>query len=251
MQARMPDEFYEIVKHFLPEQDPPGCRGGRPLKSHRVVLGVIWFVEISGCRWKDIPPEMGCCGETARCRLRDWEKAGVWDAVHQELLRHLRKLGLLDPSVVIIDSKQTRAVGERDKTGPSPVDRWKKGSKFTLVVDRIEVPLVIQTAPSNRSDHDKLIAAVESIPKIGGLPGRPKTHPDKLYADAGYDSDLHRDILRFMGIEPFIRRRRSQHGSQLGKTDGSSNVRLAGSKDFGERGHATIEQTQQSMPLRH
>ena len=76
MQARMPDEFYEIVKHFLPEQDPPGCQGGRPFMNHRVVLGVIWFVEVSGCRWKDIPPEMGCCSETARCQLRDGEKAG-------------------------------------------------------------------------------------------------------------------------------------------------------------------------------
>lgn len=85
------------------------------------------------------------------------------------------------------------------------------------MVGRNGVPLGIQTAPSNRSDHDELIPAVKSIPEIGGLPGRPKTHPDKLYADAGYDSDLHRDILRFMGIEPFIRRRRSEHDSRLGK----------------------------------
>ena len=129
----------------------------------------------------------------------------------------MRKLGLLDPSVVIIDSTQARAVGGEITQGQVQSIAGKKGSKVTLVVDRNGVPFVFQTAPSNRSDHDELISAAESIPQIGGLPGRPKSHPDKIYADAGYDSDLHRDILQFMGREPLIRRRRSQDGSQLGK----------------------------------
>lgn len=216
MQSKMPEEFWNAVKKFLPEKHPPNPKGGRPTIPHRVVLNIIWYVEVSGCRWKDVPPEMGCCGETARCRLRDWEKTGVWNAIHQEMLRKLRQLGALDPSLMIIDSTQTRAVGGGDNTGPSPVDRRKKGTKFTLIVDRHGVPVVIRAAPSNRSDHDELIPAVESIPEIGGKPGRPKTHPDDLYADAGYDSDPHRAVLRFIGIRPHIRYRNSEHGSHLG-----------------------------------
>ena len=53
-------------------------QGGRPPKSHRTVLKVIWFVLVTGCRWKDVPQEMGCCGETARTRLQAWERAGIW-----------------------------------------------------------------------------------------------------------------------------------------------------------------------------
>lgn len=217
MQAQMPEEFYEFATAFLADQHPPGKRGGRPRISHRIILNVIWFVEVTGCRWKDVPKDMGCCGESARTRLRDWEQAGVWDAIHQELLRVLRQLGILDTSVAIIDSTQTRAVGGGDNTGPSPVDRRKKGTKYTLIVDPHGVPVVIQAAPSNKSDHLELLPAVEKIPVVGGQPGRPKTHPDKLYADAGYDSEPRREILRFLGIEPHIRYKNEEHGSHLGK----------------------------------
>jgi len=217
MQSQMPDEFYEFAIKHLPEQWPPGRQGGRPLICHRTILNVIWYVEVTGCRWKDVPKQMGCSGESARTRLRDWETAGLWDAIHLELLTVLRKMGILDTSVAIIDSTQTRAVGGGDKTGPSPVDRGKLGTKFTLIVDPHGVPLVITTAPSNRSDHLELLPAVQQIPEVGGQPGRPKSHPDDLYADAGYDSEPRRQILRFLGIEPHIRYKNGEHGSHLGK----------------------------------
>lgn len=64
MDARLPDAFCESVVSLLPTQEPPGRRGGRPAIPHAVVLKVIWFVLTVGCRWKDIPREFGCCGET-------------------------------------------------------------------------------------------------------------------------------------------------------------------------------------------
>ena len=55
------------------------------------------------------------------------------------------------------------------------------------------------------------------FPKVGGKPGRPKEMPDELYADRGYDSDTTRGILAWLGIEPHIARRNTEHGSGLGK----------------------------------
>jgi len=216
MQTNMPDGFYDFAVKHLPEQHPPGRQGGRRRICHRVILNIIWYVEVTGCRWKDIPKLMGCSGESARTRLRDWENAGIWDAIHRELLALLRHMGILDPSIAIIDSTQIRAVGGGDKTGPSPVDRRKKGTKFTLIVDAHGVPLVIRSAPANESDHNELMPAVEQIPEVGGKPGRPKSHPDKLYGDAGYSSDPHRQLLRFLGVEPYIRYANGEHGSHLG-----------------------------------
>ena len=77
MDARLPDAFCESVVSLLPTQEPPGRRGGRPAIPHAVVLKVIWFVLTVGCRWKDIPRELGCCGETARQRLKLWQELGV------------------------------------------------------------------------------------------------------------------------------------------------------------------------------
>jgi transposase len=215
--AHMPDEFYEIVSHHLPPEQPVGPRGGRPRVGHRVVLRVIWFVLATGNRWADVPPEMGCSGRTAHRRLRAWEEAGVWDRLHADLLRLLRAAGKLDPDVVIVDGVIVRAFGAGEATGPSPVDRRKPGTKHTLLVDRRGVPLAIKTAGANASDHTQIIPLVLDFPKVGGKRGRPKEMPDDLYADRGYDSEATRWIPRFLGIEPHIGKRGTPHGSGLGK----------------------------------
>jgi hypothetical protein len=38
----MPDEFYDVVAHHLPPEQPGGPRGGRPPIPHRVAMNVIW-----------------------------------------------------------------------------------------------------------------------------------------------------------------------------------------------------------------
>jgi transposase len=215
--ARLPDDFYDLLSHHLPPEQPVGPKGGRPRIPHRVALKVIWFVLVTGCRWADVPPEMGCSGRTAHRRLRQWEELGVWDRLHADLLRLLRQADKLDPDLVIVDSVIVRAFGGGEDTGPSPVDRRKPGTKHTLLVDRHGVPLAIHTAGANASDHTQIIPLVLDFPKVKGKPGRPKGLPDEAYADRGFDSDPTRGILRWLGIEPHIGRRKAAHGSGLGK----------------------------------
>jgi transposase len=215
--ARMPEEFYDLVCHHLPPERPVGPKGGRPRVGHQVALKVIWYVLASGCRWEDVPPEMGCSGRTAQRRLRAWEELGVWDRLHADLLRLLRHAGQLDPDLVVVDAVYVRAFGGGQQTGPSPVDRRKKGSKHTLLVDRHGMPLAIRTTGANVSDHRQILPLIAEFPRVGGRPGRPKELPDTLYADRGYDSDATRRLLSWLGIEPRIARRNEAHGSGLGR----------------------------------
>jgi len=215
--ACMPERFYELAHPLLPAEQEPGPDGGRPRIRHRIVLKVIWFVLVTGCRWKDVPQEIGCCGETARTRMQAWERAGIWDQLHRLLLTMLNHEKQLHLETAIVDTTQVRAFGGGEQTGPSPVDRRKPGTKFTLLVDRLGVPLVIRAVPANRSDHCEILPAVVSFPQVGGRPGRPRTHPQKLYADAGFDSEATRTLLRWLGIEPYIRPRNAAHGSHLGR----------------------------------
>src|SRR5882762_1601908 len=171
--AQLPDGFYDLVSHHLPPEKPVGPKGGRPTVPHRIALKVIWFILASGCRWEDVPQEMGCSGRTAHRRLRRWEELGVWDRLHADLLRLLRQADKLDPDLVIVDAVIVRAFGGGELTGPSAVDRRKKGSKHTLMVDRHGVPLAIRTAPANESDHRQIIPLVLDFPKVKGKPGRP------------------------------------------------------------------------------
>jgi transposase len=213
----MPEKFYELASPMLPAEKEIGEKGGRPSTGHRTVLKVIWFVLVTGCRWKDVPQEMGCCGETARTRLQAWERAGIWGKLHQLFLSMLNHAKQLHLETTIIDTAQVRAFGGGEATGPSPVDRRKKGTKFTLLVDRHGVPLVLRAVAANRSDHLEILPAVASFPVVGGKPGRPRQHPDELYADAGFDCEATRGVLRWLGIEPHIRYRNDEHGSHLGR----------------------------------
>jgi len=215
--ACMPEKFYELARPMLPAEQEIGPAGGRPPKNHYVVLKVIWFVLVTSCRWKDVPKEMGCCGETARTRLQAWERVGIWEQLHRLWLTMLNHEGQLHLETVIIDTTQVRAYGGGAATGPSPVDRRKKGTKYTLLVDRDGVPVVMRAVPANRSDQLEILPTVTAIPIVGGKRGRPRTHPRELYADAGFDCEATRSVLRWLGIEPHIRHRTGDHGSHLGR----------------------------------
>ena len=215
--ARMPQRFHELAQSLLPEEPPMGPHGGRRLLKNMVVWKVIWYVFLTNCRRKDVPPKMGCCGETARTRLLRREGEEIWDYLHQLLLATLYQQQQLHAETTMIDSTQVRAFGGGEKAGPSPVDRRKKGTKYTLFVDRDGVPLVIRAAAANRSDHLEIPPAVANYPEVKGKRGRPRSHPARLYADAGYDCEATRAVLRWLGVETHIRKRGHAHGSHLEK----------------------------------
>ena len=102
-------------------------------------------------------------------------------------------------------------------TGPSPVDRARNGSKHHLLVDPTGIPLAWTLTGGNRNDVTQLIPLVERVPPVAGKVGRPRRRPDLVTADRGYDHDKYRRELRRLGIGSEIARRRSEHGSGLGR----------------------------------
>jgi transposase len=215
--AHMPDEFLDAVAHHLPPEQPVGPKGGRPRVGHRTALRVIRFVLTAGTRWEDVPEELGCSGRTAHRRLRAGEEAGIRDRLRADLLGLLKRAGELDLDTVIIDGVTVRAFGGGEATGPRPVDRGRPGTEHTVMVNKAGVPLVIHTAGANAGDHTQFLPVIVDFPRVGGVPGRPKERPDEADADRGYDSEPLRTSLRWPGIEPHIAKRRTPHGSGLGK----------------------------------
>lgn len=104
------------------------------------------------------------------------------------------------------------------KTGPSPVDRRKLGSKHHLITDQKGIPLATILTGANTHDVTQLLPLVDTIPAIAGKRGRPLQKPRILQGDRGYDSEPIRQALRARLIIPEVARRRTAHGSGLGKT---------------------------------
>ena len=92
------DALWSIIAPLLP-------RGGRPRVPDRAALKGILFVLRTGIQWEMLPLEMGC-GSSITCwrRLRDWQAAGIWDALHRELLHRLHAADRIDWSRACIDS---------------------------------------------------------------------------------------------------------------------------------------------------
>lgn len=103
-----------------------------------------------------------------------------------------------------------------EKTGPSPVDRRKPGSKHHILTDGNGIPIVAHTTAANKHDVTELLALVNDVPAINGKAGAPRYRFDELYADRAYDSEPHRQALREVGTEPYIAKRNTEHGSGLG-----------------------------------
>jgi transposase len=214
----LPDALWSQVEPLLPPPKPRRFRfpGRKPVDNRKALTGIL-FVLKTGIPWEDLPQEMGCgSGMTCWRRLRDWHQAGVWDRLLDVLLAQLQHADRIDWSRAAVDASLTRALGGVEGSGPNPTDRGRPGVKHHIIVDGNGIPLVVDRTPANVPDINHLRPMVASLPEVGGKPGRPRQHPDKLYADRGYDSDPHRADLRGRGIEPVIARRGTPHGSGLG-----------------------------------
>jgi transposase len=101
-------------------------------------------------------------------------------------------------------------------TGPSPVDRARRGSKHHLLTDANGIPLAVSLTGGNRNDVTQLLPLIDGVEPVHGKIGRPRQRCQRLLADRGYDHDKYRRELRHRGVEPVIARRNSSHGSGLG-----------------------------------
>ena len=102
------------------------------------------------------------------------------------------------------------------KTGPSPVDRGRVGSKHHLLVEGGGLPLAWSLTGGNRNDVTQLVELLDRVPPVRGRVGRPRRRPRTLIADRGYGHDKYRRPVWKRGVKPFALRQ-TEHGSGLGR----------------------------------
>jgi len=125
------DGLWEVIGPVLPaERAKP--KGGRPRLADRACLTGILYVLRTGIPWEYLPQEMGC-GSGMSCwrRLRDWQKAGVWDKIHQVLLDRLGQANRIDWSRAVLDAASVRALLGGRKRVPIPRIEPKQGRNVT------------------------------------------------------------------------------------------------------------------------
>jgi transposase len=213
----LPDALWLLIQPLLPSHSPQP-KGGRPPVGHRPVLTGILYVLRTGIPWDYLPRQLGYGSpSTLWRRLRDWQQAGVWQAIHHALLNWLAKFDGIDWSHVLVDSSSVRAVGAGELTGPSPVDRRKAGSKRHVLTDGRGTPLTIRLTEAQRNDTTQCLPLLDQIPPlVGPTGGRPRCKPVAVVGDAAYGSRANCDGAKRRGIVPLLAMPKRAHGSGLG-----------------------------------
>ncbi|MDP9433731.1 MAG: transposase [Actinomycetota bacterium] len=143
------DERWELVEPMIPPVRQPERQGRRPVPD-QVCFNAIVFVLVTGIAWAHLPRELGCSGTTAWRRLRDWQRAGVWERLHGALLDRVNGAGAIDGSASVVDGSHIRALqGGLDRA--LPVDRGRPGSKHHVRLSGVGSRVVDGTLARGRA----------------------------------------------------------------------------------------------------
>lgn len=139
----VPDDLWAVIAPLLPPAGPRP-KGGQPIPDRAALTGIL-FVLRTGLPWEYLPQEMGC-GSGILCwrRLRDWQMAGVWSALHRALLERLDGAGQLDWGRAALDSASVPA----KKGGRRPARTRPTGASRARSATSSSMPTVRRSASS-------------------------------------------------------------------------------------------------------
>lgn len=76
------DDSWKAIEPLIPMNRP----GVKPGRNRQVISGILHVLKV-GCRWSDCPGEYGPA-TTVYNRFNRWSKAGVWQAMAAQLVKH-------------------------------------------------------------------------------------------------------------------------------------------------------------------
>jgi transposase len=134
----VPDELWAIVEPLLPASPRPPYGGRHRTVPDRNCFAALVYMARTSTPWRLLPARELGCGSPATVwrRLDEWARAGVFDALHLEVLDRLGIAGRLDWSRASVDTMNVRARrgGTRWAQIPSIVASLEASSTWSATV---------------------------------------------------------------------------------------------------------------------
>jgi len=103
----VPDDLWSRIEPLLPPEQPRP-KGGRPRVPDRVAFAGILYRVRTGCQWKALPADFGS-GSTCHLRMMQWIRAGLFEKLHEEMLRYYDKRRGIKWDFASLDSAMAKA----------------------------------------------------------------------------------------------------------------------------------------------
>jgi putative transposase len=139
-------EFRDFIKKYMPPK-----KTGRPRVDNDSLIAGIYYLLKTGCQWDALPLCFGS-PKTVYHRFVELVAAGVFQKIWRSvLIKYNQKKGL-SLHEQSVDSMHKKSPLGGEKTGISPVDRRKLGTKVGLVVEEIGLPIGLIVERANKHD---------------------------------------------------------------------------------------------------
>lgn len=129
--SNLTDAQWKIIEPFIERAQ----KRGRPREvDMRDVVNAIFYVDRTGCQWRNIPADFPAW-DTVYYHYRYLGKKGVWQKTHDALREEVRRKAgkKATPSAAIIDSQSVKTAQkggpkgttpEKRSSGESVISRW-------------------------------------------------------------------------------------------------------------------------------
>lgn len=192
----MPDELWNLLEPVLGPDKKPGTPG-RPARPSRLMFEAILYLLRTGCHWHALPREQFAPPTTVHTRFRQWVTAGVFDRALDIALDFYQQRRGIGWKWQALDAAITKAPLGGEKTGKSPVDRAKIGTKRHTLVDERGAPISTVVTGANRQE---MKFAAETIDAVADRRPKPTTRRRQHIAvDKGYGHKVTHQELKDRG----------------------------------------------------
>jgi transposase len=185
-----------VASHLPHPQAQTGCP---PYTNQELLPGILKVLR-SGCRWRDLDRTDCPSGITHWRRLRFWQKAQGFIFLWDLLLRLLFEQKKLLVKTTSIDGTLISSFAFKDTTSYSG-KHHKIGTKISLIVDSLGIPVAALETEGARHDAPLAIPTTQKIPQFL------IKEIEKMLGDKGYDDTKIRIFLDNLGIVPDIPQR--------------------------------------------
>lgn len=181
-------KLWNQIKEIISEL-PLNAKTGRPSIEKKRALNGIYYLLKTGIHWKGLPR---CFGSTSAIH-RFFQKLvslNFFQKLWFHELKHYDKIHGLNLAKQAMDCAHHKSPLGCEKSGKSPVDRRKLGSKISVLSESKGIPIGLAIGSANQHDSTLFIETMLSIPSFLKQPAY-----KEMNLDSAYDSNLIKTAL--------------------------------------------------------